>query len=178
MTVLDAIRCRRSVRSYSGREIPGEVMARLQEALRLAPSACNKQPWRFILITEPANRAKVAELCNGQKWMAEAPLIVVACGITGEAYQNMGGYGNSTDVDLAIAVDHLTLAAAEEGLGTCWIGAFDEKKLKQHLGIPDSVKVVALTPVGYPSGQVELNRPAPKRRKKPVEIFCNEHWKA
>ena len=177
MSVLDVIRCRRSIRAYSSQEIPADVVARLQEALRLAPSACNNQPWRFIMIREPANRAKVAGICKDQKWMAEAPLIIAACGVPGEAYSRMGGYGNSIDVDLAIAIDHLTLAAAEEGLGTCWIGAFDEKAMKRHLGVPEDVRVVALTPVGYPAGSGELAKPVSKKRKQLSDIFMEERWK-
>lgn len=122
MEVTEAIRTRRSVRAYATRPIPAEVMTRMQEALRLAPSACNIQPWRFILVTDPDVRQKLALAANGQKWMADAPAIIVGCGFPDQAYQRMGGHGNSVDIDVAIALDHLSLAAVADGLATCWIG--------------------------------------------------------
>ena len=176
MSVLDIIKRRKSIRSYLSKEIPTDVRDRLLDSLRYAPSACNFQPWRFILISDPDRRKQVAEACNGQTWMAEAPLIVAGCGVPGEAYGEMGGYGNSVDVDLAIALDHLTLAAADEGLGTCWIGAFDEKATKKILGVPDDVKIVALTPVGYPADESALATPADKQRKESSVIFPEERW--
>ena len=178
MTVVEAIGRRRSVREYSDRPIPAGTMERLIESLRMAPSACNNQPWKFILIRNPENRMKVAAICRDQKWMAGAPLIVAACGIPEAAYKKMGGYGNSVDIDLAIAMDHLTLVAAEEGLGTCWIGAFNEQALKEHLGVPANVKIVVLTPVGYPAGQIDLAQPPDKKRRPRADIFSDEKWSA
>jgi nitroreductase len=171
MNVLDAIKNRRSVRSYSDKPIPADVMAKMKLALRDAPSACNLQPWRFILVSDEKLRGDVAHAALDQMWMAQAPLIVVACGFPEQAYKKMGGYGNSIDIDLAIAVDHLTLAAVAEGLGTCWIGAFSEEAVKKVLGIPENVKVVAMTPLGYPS-EAKLIRPVEESRRKPnAEIF-------
>ncbi len=177
MDVYEAIKNRRSVRSYQSRPIPGDVLHRLQQAIRYAPSACNNQPWHFIFITDEKIRQAVAGACNDQMWMAGAPLIVAACGIPEQAYKRMGGSGNSVDVDLAIAVDHLTLAAVAEGLGTCWIGAFRENEVKSLLGIPWEVKVVALTPVGYPA-EAGLIRPVDEGRRKPAkEIFSLDRYK-
>ena len=176
MNVLDAIRTRRSVRSSAAKPIPAEVMDRMRQALRLAPSACNVQPWRFIFVTDAGLRREVAQAANGQKWMADASVIVVGCGLPQQAYKKMGGYGNSVDVDVAIALDHLTLAAVAEGLGTCWIGAFDEAKVKGLLGIPEQVKVVAMTPLGYPSSP-ELNHPVEESRRKPeADIFSTDYY--
>jgi nitroreductase len=176
MNVFDAIRTRRSVRSYAAGPIPADVLERMRQALRLAPSACNFQPWHFVFVTDEALRRQVAEVCNGQRWMADAPVTVVACGLPAQAYKKMGGYGNSADVDVAIAVDHLTLAAVAEGLGTCWIGAFDEKKVKGLLNIPEPVKVVALTPLGYPAS-ADLNHPIEQnRRKGEAEIFSTDRY--
>ena len=112
MDVLETIRSRRSVREYADRPIPEELLDRLRAALRNAPSACNLQPWHFIFVTEPELRREVATVANDQLWMAVAPLIVVACGLPGQAYKTMAGYGNSVEIDVAIALDHLTLAAA------------------------------------------------------------------
>ena len=176
MSVLNLIKSRRSVRKYRPDPIPANIFERLTESMRLAPSACNYQPWRFILVRHPEHRKQVAAASQRQMWMADAPLIIVACGIPDEAYKYMGGSGNSVDIDVTIALDHLTLAAVEEGLGTCWIGAFDEGELKKLLGIPDQAKIVALTPVGYPSDPRALKEPAGKRRKGYPEIFTEEKW--
>jgi len=151
MNVMDAIRCRRSVRKYDSRPIPAQIMARMAEALRIAPSACNCQPWKFVVVTDPDRRKKLAEAAHRQRFIAEAPVIVVGIGFPDQAYKRMGGSGNSVDVDLAIALDHLSLAAAAEGLGTCWIGAFSEEAVKQLLGVPPAAKVVAMMPLGYPA---------------------------
>lgn len=150
MDVMEAIRTRRSVRSYRSDPIPDPLRENLEEALQLAPSACNYQPWHFIMVSDNELREQVASACREQMFMAEAPLIVVGCAVPEQAYQTMGGYWNSAVVDVSIAMDHLMLAAAEAGLGTCWIGAFDEKEVRDILKIPDDVTVVALTPVGYP----------------------------
>jgi nitroreductase len=171
MDVLEAITRRRSVRSYSSKPIEPKVMERMRKALRYAPSACNLQPWRFILVDDEAMRRELAAASHGQSWIAQAPVTVVACGFPGQAYKRMGGYGNSVDVDLAIALDHLTLAAAAEGLGTCWIGSFDEGKVKQLLGIPASAKVVALAPLGYPASPDLMSPVTEDRRKSESEIF-------
>ncbi len=176
MNVLEAIRTRRSVRAYAARPIPPEVLERMKAALRYAPSACNFQPWHFVLVTDAALRRKLAAACHDQMWMAQAPVIVAGCGLPASAYQKMGGAGCSVDVDLAIAIDHLTLAAVAEGLGTCWIGAFDSRAVKKLLGVPKAAKVVALTPLGYPAS-ADLNHPCEEaRRKKPAELFSTDSY--
>jgi len=176
MDVFEAIRSRRSVRCYSSKPIPDPLLARMQQALRYAPSACNIQPWHFVLVRDGQLRQQVAQAANGQNWMADAPVTVVACGLPGQAYKKMGGYGNSTDVDLAIALDHLTLAAVAEGLGTCWIGAFKEEQVRKLLGIPPAVKVVAMTPLGYPAS-ADLIHPVQESRRKPMgELFSTDRY--
>ncbi len=171
MDVLQAIKTRRSVRAYDSKPIPNETLQKVLDALRLAPSACNFQPWRFLLVQDPPLRQQVAAASCSQSWMAEAPLIVVACGYPEKAYKKMGGYANSVDIDLAIALDHLSLAAVEEGLATCWIGAFDETAIKSILRIPPEVKVVAMMPLGYPR-TADLNQPVkPNARKNSDDIF-------
>jgi nitroreductase len=176
MDVMGAIRRRRSVREYRADPVPQELLDRVTEALRLAPSACNYQPWRFILVTDPGRRVEVAEACHEQMFVAEAPVVVVACALPEAAYKRMGEYWSSTEVDVAIAVDHLTLAAAAEGLGTCWIGSFDEKALKHLLGVPAEAKIVALTPLGYPR-HAALLRPVKEDERKPrSEVFSNDRW--
>lgn len=171
MNVLQAIQCRRSVRAYSTRAIPLDILARLRQALRWAPSACNIQPWRFILVTDANLREELAHAAREQMWMADAPLIIVACGYPNLAYPRMGGSHSSLDIDVAIALDHLTLAAVAEGLGTCWIGAFSEPRVRAILAIPDDVRVIAMTPTGYPATP-DLNHPLHEDQRKPEsEVF-------
>ena len=176
MEVLEAIRTRRSVRAYSSRPLPGEVMQRMRDALRLAPSACNFQPWRFIFVMDAELRGKLAEAALDQLWMADAPIVVVACAYPDQAFQGMGGYGNSADIDVAIALDHLTLAAVADGLGTCWIGAFDEGRVKKLLQVPAKVKVVAMTPLGYPASPEVHHHVNEGDRKPPGEIFALDRY--
>lgn len=171
MDVYEAIRTRQSVRRYKPDPVPGDVLSRVMNAARLAPSAGNKQPWRFVIVTDAAMRKQVAQACNGQEWMAQAPIIIAACGREKGTYSGMGGYWNALPVDVAIAFDHLTLAAAAEGLGTCWIGSFTEDKVRRLLGIPEDVTVIALTPLGYHDVP-----PAEKNRKELAEIVYYERW--
>jgi len=178
MNVMEAIKNRRSVRAYADRPIPAEVMGRMRQALRYAPSACNIQPWHFILVQDAKLRQDVATAAKGQHWMAQAPVIVAACGFPDQAYKHMGGHGNSVDIDLAIALDHLTLAAVAEGLGTCWIGAFSEEKVKQFLGVPANVKIVAMTPLGYPASPDLIGPVEENRRKAEAEIFSTDKFPA
>lgn len=171
MDVFEAVRTRRSVRSFAAKPIPFDVVRRLQAAMRAAPSACNFQPWHFIFVADEQLRRQVAMASNEQLWMAGAPFVVVACGLPQHAYKHMGGQGNSVEIDVALAVDHLTLAAVAEGLGTCWVGAFDEQRIKRLLGIPPAAKVVALMPLGYPASP-DLNTPLDDASRRPLaEVF-------
>ena len=176
MDVMEAIRIRRSVRKYRSDAIPEAVLDQMIEALRLAPSACNIQPWRFVVVTDPGRRAALVQAAHNQKFIGEAPVVVVGCGFPAKAYQRMGGAGNSVDIDVAIALDHLTLAAAAVGLGTCWIGAFDEKAVKDVIGAPDDAKVVALTPLGYPAEPGMLAPTDPGRRLKREQMISFERF--
>jgi nitroreductase len=176
MNVFEAISRRRSVRNYSTRPIPDEVMARMCQTLHMAPSACNLQPWHFVLVLDQTLRQQIAKAASEQLWMAAAPITVVACGLPGQAYQHMGGHGNSVDMDIAIALDHLMLAAAAEGLGTCWIGAFPEPEIKRLIGVPAGVKIVAMTPLGYPA-TADLHHPFQESDRKPLaEIFSADRY--
>ncbi|MBN2206907.1 MAG: nitroreductase family protein [Candidatus Aminicenantes bacterium] len=171
MDVLDAIRARRSVRRYKPTPIPEEALARILDAVRLAPSAKNLQPWRFILVRDPALRARVAVACVNQTFMAEAPVIIAACGLPEQAYGRMGRCMNSWPVDVTIAFEHLVLQAQVEGLGTCWIGAFYEEEVKALLGVPAEARVLALTPLGYPA-----ESPAARPRKPLAEIVSKDRF--
>ncbi len=176
MDIHRTIKIRRSVRKYSNKPIEPEKKKKLLDALRFAPSACNIQPWRFIIVENPETIEKLAQLSKAQLWIAQAPMLIVGCALPKDAYKFMGGDGNSADIDVTIALDHMTLAAAAMGLGTCWIGAFDLEPVQNLLGIPESVNVTAIIPVGYPLTP-DLNFELPdNKRKDPEDIFCQEKW--
>lgn len=148
MDVMEAIRKRKSVRKYLNRKVEEDKLFAVLEAGRLAPSASNRQEWRFIIVRDQVSKNKLAEAANNQSFIAEASIVIAACAETHEHVMSCGQ--PCYPIDVAIALDHITLAAVELGLGTCWIGAFDEKKVKQILEIPSEVRVVALMPLGYP----------------------------
>jgi len=150
MKILDVIQERKSIRRYKEDSLPEDVLHRILDSARLAPSGKNFQPWKFILVRDAKMKEKLAAVSRGQTFIAKAPIIVVACGFPERSYQRQGNYMSSWVIDVSIAVEHLMLQAQEEGLGTCWIGAFEEKDVKKLLDIPSEVKVLALTPLGYP----------------------------
>ncbi|MFC2141951.1 nitroreductase family protein [Acidobacteriota bacterium] len=171
MGVLDVIRARRSVRAYKSEPVLEETLARVLEAARLAPSGKNLQPWKFILVRDEEKKRQLAEASRGQFFIAEAPLVIVACGYPERSYQRQGNYMTSWTIDVSIAIDHLMLQAQEEGLGTCWIGAFEETAVKALLDVPDAVKVLALTPLGYPA-----EAPPDRGRRGLDKIVCYERY--
>ncbi len=171
MKVLDVIQKRRSVRKYKEDPIPEKAFRRVLEAARLAPSGKNFQPWKFIIVKDKALKEKLAQASAGQFFMAEAPIIIVGCGFPDNCYAHMGRYMKSWSVDVTIALEHLILQAQEEGLGTCWIGSFEEEEVKAILNIPENVKVLALTPLGYPD---EI--PRFRRRKSLDEIISYDRF--
>ncbi|MEA3311036.1 MAG: nitroreductase family protein, partial [candidate division WOR-3 bacterium] len=139
MDVTKAIRDRRSVRSYENKDIPQEVLLKVLEAARLAPSANNRQPWKFVVVREAAKRAALAKAAKEQQFVAEAPVVIAAVAMEPERTMTCGV--PTYAVDLAIAVDHMTLAAVDQGLGSCWIGAFYQEDVRKILKIPDEYKV-------------------------------------
>jgi nitroreductase len=171
MDVVEAIRARRSIRKYKSTPIPEETLINIFKAVRLSPSAKNIQPWKFIIVRDEEKKRRLIQACNNQKFIAEAPVIVAACALCDEAYALMGGYMSSFSVDLAIAMDHLMLTAINYGLGTCWIGSFKEEKVKEVLDVPAHVRVVALTPLGYPN-----ENPNASGRKPLNEIICYDKY--
>ncbi|HIE15238.1 TPA: nitroreductase [Candidatus Bathyarchaeota archaeon] len=150
MDFYEVIRTRRSVRSYKTDPIPDDVLRRILDAARISPSGSNRQPWKFIIVRDEKIKRKLAVACSNQQFIAEAPVIIVACGYN--IHYNRGGYMRDMSmlVDVSIAFTHLILAAKAEGLGTCWIGSFDNDEIKRILNIPEDVNVVAITPLGYP----------------------------
>ncbi len=169
MDVLKAIQSRRSIRVYDSREVEEDKLLRVLESGRLSPSAGNRQERRFIIIRDVNTRKLLCMAAGNQIFVAEAPIVIAACSVEKEYVMSCGQL--AYPIDTAIAVDHMTLQAVEEGLGTCWIGAFDEKKVKEILQIPDNVRVVSLLPIGYPS-TIPQSRP----RKSLDEIVMWEKW--
>lgn len=160
MDFYDVIRTRRSIRSYKPDPMPEEVLNRVLEAVRIAPSGSNRQPWRFIIVRDEELKKRMVAACGNQNFIAEAPVIIVACGHN--IHYNRGGYMEDMSmlVDVTIAFTHLILAARAEGLGTCWIGAFNNEEVRKLLNTPRDVNVVAITPLGYPKSAefAETNR--------------------
>ena len=163
MEVFDAIRTRWSIRKYRPEPIPDEKLRNILEAARLAPSAGNRQPWRFVVIQNIDRKKALAKVANNQTFL-DASAIIVA---TGDPEVSARWY----EKDPMIALEHIVLAATALGYGTCWIGAFDEDAIKYLLKIPANVKVIALLPIGIPD-----ETPAPRPRKEFSEIFFKEEW--
>jgi len=168
MDVSQAISVRRSVRAYNAQDIDEEKLNKVLEAGRLAPSASNSQDWKFIVVKDNDTRARLAQAASQQAFVGEAPIIIVACA-TRQSIMSCGQPRHT--VDLSIAMSFMILQATELGLGTCWIGAFDEGEVKSILGIPESVRVVAITPLGYPA---MATRPRP--RKNMAEVVCYDRY--
>jgi nitroreductase len=170
MDVIDAIKARTSVRSYSDEPVPEESMERILEAARLAPSAMNYQPWHFIVVRDKGRRE---ELSKGRyaKFLKESPVVVVGCG---DRKRSPHWYS----VDVTIAMQNMVLAATAEGLGTCWIGSFDEDSVKKALGVPEHMTVVAMLSVGYSKKKLDLAAllVGSKTRKKMEDIVSYESF--
>ena len=174
MDIYTIMRTRRSVRHYRPDPIPREVLHRVLDAARIAPSGSNRQPTRLIVVTDPNIKEQLVPLCHDQAFIAAAPVVI--CAVGRDLKYNRGEWMGDCAmiVDVAIAVDHLTLAARAEGLGTCWIGSFSNAKVKEFFKLPDDVNVVALTPLGYPEGDPFTG---PEGRVPMEEFVMGEAWK-
>jgi len=155
---MDLVRKRRSIRRYKPDPISDRDLKTILEAARLAPSWSNRQCWRYIIVTDQSIKEKLAKA--GEKWVNEAPVIVVVC-----ADPRTSGHKPGMEyfmVDIGISFKHLVLAATNLGIGTCWIGAFDAEQVKEALGVPSEIRVVAYTALGYPDekkGRVFARKP-------------------
>lgn len=164
MDVFEAIKTRRSIRKYRQEPIPNEKLESIFEAARLAPSAANRQPWRFVVVQDADRKKALAEAANNQTFLRDAAAIVAALGdpdVSARWFEK----------DPMIALEHMALAATALGYGTCWIGAFDEDAVKRLLKIPVKMKIVALLPIGIPD-----ETPTSRPRKELSEIFFKEEW--
>ena len=154
MTIYDIIQTRRSIRSFLDTPVPDDVLNRILNAARFAPSGSNRQPSRLIVIHDREQRKSLVPMCANQDFISKAPLIIVGVGKT--IHFNRGNYMGDYAIlmDVTIVMDHLMLAARYEGLGSCWIGAFDNAALKAFLHIPEGWNIIGLTPIGYPKGDL------------------------
>ena len=171
MDVMEAIRKRYSVRSYKDRAVEKEKLEKILEAARLAPSASNRQEWRFIVVQDKDVRKRLAEAAKNQAFVGEAPVVIACSAKTDNHIMTCGQI--CYPIDGAIAIEHMALIAAEEGLGTCWIGAFYEEKVKEILGIPQDIRVVELLVLGYPA------KPSSSRKDRLSieEIVMYDKWR-
>jgi nitroreductase len=170
MEVFATIRKRRSIRLYERKPVNEEKLNRVLEAGRLAPSADNRQPWRFVVVTDDKIKEKL-RVAYDEEWFVSAPVIIVGCAVPEEAWVRIDGQ-EYWMVDVAIAMQNIILTATELGLGTCWIADFDEEAARKALKLPLGVRVVAMTPLGYPA---EEKRPVGNR--KPLsEIVHSNNW--
>ena len=169
MDLMECIESRRSVRSYEDRDVEPDVLEQVLDAGRRAPSANNRQEWKFVVVRDAKLRGQLSQAAHGQSFVAEAPVVIAACAT--ETGHVMPCGHPSYLVDVAIAIDHMALAARALGLGTCWIGAFDQQKVRDVLGIPEPVQVIELLPLGYPTSW-----PSPTPRKALDEVTCYDRW--
>lgn len=163
MEFYSVVNTRRSIRKFRQEEIPCEILSRILGAGRAAPSASRPYEVSVVAVKDPGRRAALASLCNGQSFMASAPVIIAVC--ARNVKKNRGGYMGEYGmlVDGAIVADHIILAARAEGLATCWIGSFDNAGIKEFLELPRDINVVALTPVGYPADEGSFSQPENKK---------------
>ncbi|HOA81189.1 MAG TPA: nitroreductase family protein, partial [Defluviitaleaceae bacterium] len=156
MSFLELAKKRYSVRSYLDRPVEKEKLLQVLEAARIAPSAVNKQPWNFIVVTNENTKNKIAETYP-REWFKTAPAVIVVCGDHSKSWKRKDGKDHC-NIDVAIAIDHMTLAATDLGLGTCWVCAFDAKQCHKILGLPENLEVIALIPIGYPADTAPENK--------------------
>ena len=164
MCFLDLVKNRYSCRGYESRPVEKAKMDYLMECVRLAPSAVNRQPWLFRIITQPTDREKLQK-CYNRDWFATAPVYVLASILHEQEWVRSDGKHHG-DIDIAIAVEHLCLAATEQGLGSCWVCNFDAALCKDLFQLPDNEEPAVIIPIGYPAIEA-----TPKKRKNMEEIL-------
>lgn len=159
---------RRAVRNFSNKAVERHKLEQVLEAARKAPSAVNFQPWHFIVVTQPENLAQL-HLTYHREWFRTAPVIIIACADHSQSWKRNIDGKDFAEIDVAIAVDHLTLQAADLELGTCWVCNFDTQRCAEALKLPGHIEPVAMIPLGYP-----VDEETPKKRRKILEEII--HW--
>ncbi len=171
MKFQDLVRARYSARAYKPDPAPDAALQQVLEAARLAPTASNRQPFRIIVIHTAGREAELGRIYH-REWFAQAPLVLCVAAVPAEGWARVRFDGKSySDVDAAIVMDHIVLAATDLGLGTCWVAAFDPAAARAVLGLPPGVEPVAFTPLGFAA-----DRPGPKTRKPLAELVRYERW--
>ncbi|MCW3996081.1 MAG: nitroreductase family protein [Candidatus Bathyarchaeota archaeon] len=170
MSVFETIRRRRSIRKYLNNPVEPEKIEKILEAARLSPSANNNQPWHFVVVTDMDVKEQLFS-AYPREWFKEVPAVIVACADPNKAWSRQDGE-ELWKVDVAIAVHSMSLVAYELGLGTCWLAAFDEEKVKKALSIPKEIRALVMLTVGYGAEEKEPNG----NRKRLEEIRHLEHW--
>ncbi len=148
-SLLDAMNQRFSCRAYDTRQLDDNVLTAVLEAARIAPSACNRQPWQFLVLRNEADRVAVVEAYN-RDWIKSAPAFIIAFGDHSQSWHRADGKDHA-DIDIAIAVEHICLAATTMGLGTCWVCNFNAEVIRQAFNVPDNLEPIAIIPIGYPA---------------------------
>lgn len=166
MTFKELAEKRFSVRKYTDEAVSQEQLEYILECVRLAPSAVNFQPWHFYVVTKAEDKAKIHE-CYSREWIRTAPMYVICCIRHDEAWVRRADQKEHGNIDIAIATEHLCLAAAEQGLGTCWVCNFDAQRCHELFHLPENEEPAVLIPLGHPAPDVEPN---PKSRKAMSEI--------
>lgn len=169
MEFSELIKARYSCRAYRPDPVDEAIVAAAVEAARLAPTAANRQPFQLIIVRTQGRETELRRIYD-REWFVQAPVVICACGLPSEGWVRKDGT-NYVYVDVAIAMDHLILAAADLGLGTCWIAAFDVAAAREVLGLPEEVEPVAFTPLGYPADE-----PKAKVRKPAAELVRYDRW--
>jgi len=177
MDVFDAIRAYRPCTSFSSRPIPPEKLKAVLAAARLAPSQRNLQPWRFVVVQDGERKRLLAQACPRGKLIGEAPVAIIAFAVEEDIPVTVGGYISAYPLDVAVAVDHLQLAATSEGLGTNWLVEFNEEKLRSVLSVPEGIHPLAVIPIGFPGEPNGSAGPTDVTgRKSPDEVIAYEQF--
>ncbi len=169
MNFTELITKRYSVRAYKPDPVEDEKLTRVLDAARLAPTAANRQPIQFVVVRTAGREAELKRIYS-KDWFSKAPIVICACSLPDQAWVRVDTK-NYHEVDVAIAMDHLILAATDLGLGTCWIAAFDAVAAKEALQLPDGVVPMLFTPLGYPADQQKE-----KKRKALADLIRYDHW--
>lgn len=169
MDVFEAISKRRSIRKYKDTPVEEYKLDKILESARIAPSAGNRQEWKFLVVKDKETRENLVDAANGQKFLGEAPVTIVAISTESERVMPCGQFAYT--VDLSIAVSFMILEATEQGLGSCWLGAYKEDEVKEILNIPEKMRIPAMFTLGYAN-----ENPGPRPRKNIDQITIFEKY--
>jgi len=169
MTFLELVKSRISIRQYMSKRVEDDKIAYILECARWAPSAVNYQPWQFLVVKND-NVKRLIQECYHAKWFAEAPVYILACTDTALSWKRSYDGKDHADIDIAIAVEHICLAAAEQGLGTCWVCNFDTQKCSELLNLPENIHPAVIIPVGYTTQSISRN-PVRKSNEEIIKII-------